>query len=432
MTETLLGLAVIMVLSLSRVPIALSMGVVGFGFMWYTRGITPAVGSLTAVIYDAGFNYNLSVLPLFILMGNLVTRSGLSREIFATAQSFMGHWRGGLGMATIAGCAGFGAICGSSIATAATFTKVAYPSMKQQGYADSLATGAISSGGTLGILIPPSTIMILYGLMTETNIGQLFAAGVIPGLLMTVLLCGGVWYTVWRDPSTAPLAPPIPWAQRWKSLKGVWGVIVLFGIVMGGIYGGVFTATEGAAVGAFGAFLFALLRRSLNWSSLAEVLAESTTTTAMLFTIYIGAQVFGSYVGFTSMANDLKGLVSHYELSKTTVLLFICLLYILLGTVMEELSMILLTVPVLFPLVQYLGINPVWFGILIVVVVQIGMISPPVGMNMFVVKSLLPQVSTQSIFRGVIPFVVAESICLLFLILFPQLSLWLPQILKLA
>ncbi len=431
MTEALTGLAVMMLLSFLRVPIALAMGLIGFLGLWWMRGVGPAMASATTVVYESGFQYTLSVVPLFILMGNFVTRAGMSKELYRAAYTIVGHLRGGLAMASVMACAGFGAICGSSIATAATMTKVAYPSMRDHGYSDQLAVGAIASGGTLGILIPPSTIMVIYGIMTETSIGKLFAAGVLPGLLAVLLLCLAVQYVCWRDPAAGPPAERATWGERLAAIKDVWAVAVLFIVVMGGIYGGVFTATEGAGIGAFGAFCFALARRVLSPKVLFGVLVDSARTTGMLFMILVGALIFANFVNYTSMPADLKAFVSQYQISPVTVLVAICIIYVLLGTAMEELSMILLTVPVFFPLVVSLGFDPVWFGILIVVVVQIGLISPPVGMNMFVVKSMLSGVSTATVFRGVTPFAIAIVTLLAILLAFPSISLFLPKLMRL-
>ena len=431
MTEALIGLAAMLALSFLRVPIAISMGLVGFLGVWWMRGLGPSIASTTTVVYETGFEYVLSVVPLFILMGNFVTRAGMSKELYRAAYTFVGHLRGGLAMATVLACAGFGAICGSSIATAATMTKVAYPSMHGHGYTDELASGSIAAGGTLGILIPPSTIMVLYGIMTETNIGKLFAAGFLPGLVAVVLLCIAVQFICWRDPKAGPPAERASWSERLSAVKEVWAVAALFAFAMGGIYGGVFTATEGAGVGAFGAFVFALARGALDWRTLLDVLVDSARTTAMLFVILVGALVFSNFINFTSLPGDLRNLVSQHNLSPIAVMVAICTIYVILGTAMEELSMILLTVPVFFPLVVALGFDPVWFGIIIVVVVQIGLISPPVGMNMFVVKSMLPGISTPTIFRGVTPFVVATVVLLAILVAFPAISLTLPALLKL-
>jgi tripartite ATP-independent transporter DctM subunit len=274
--------------------------------------------------------------------------------------------------------------------------------------------------------------MVIYGIMTETNIGRLFAAGVLPGILAAFLLCLAVRYVVWREPDAGPAGESSPWATRWRALRGVWGVAALFAVSIGGIYAGVFTATEGAGFGAFGAFLFALTRQTLSWSVLRDVLLESARTTSMLFMILIGALVFANFINFTSMPRDLQHFVERFALHPTMVVAAMCSIYVILGTAMEELSMILLTVPVFFPVVVNLGFDPVWFGILVVVVVEIGMISPPVGMNLFVISALLPHVPTPTLFRGVAPFVVADVVRLLILLAFPIISLWLPSVLRIA
>src|SRR5712692_6160745 len=294
MAEALIGLLAMMLLAFVRIPIALAMGVVGIVGYAYMRDWSWGAAFATAQtkIYETGRNYTLSVVPLFILMGNFVTRAGMSQELFRAAYAFIGHLRGGLAMATIVGCAGFGAICGSSIATAATFAKVAYPSMKRFGYSDKLAAGVVAGGGTLGIMIPPSTIMVIYGVFTETNIGKLFAAGILPGIVGAILLCGAVQYMTWRDPASGPSGERSSWGERLSALKDVWAVAGLFLFVMGGIYGGLFTATEGAAMGAFGAMIFALARQALSWRTLYDALLESARTTSMLFMILIGALIF--------------------------------------------------------------------------------------------------------------------------------------------
>ena len=431
MTEASIGLLAMLILAFARVPLAIAMGLVGFAGLWWMRGLNPALASVTSTVYEAGFEYTLSVVPLFILMGNFVTRAGMSRELYRAAYTLVGHFRGGLGMATVMACAGFGSVCGSSIATAATMTKVAYPSMKGHGYSGQLAAGAIAAGGTLGILIPPSTILVIYGLVTETSIGKLFAAGMVPGLLAVFMMCLTISFITWRDPSAGPAAERSSWAERFDAMKDVWAVAVLFVIVMGGIYGGVFTTTEGAGIGAFGAFIIALMRRSLNVSITLDILVESARTTGMLFMILVGALVFANFVNFTTLPSDLKSLVSTHNISPVAVMIAICAIYIVLGAAMEELSMVLLTLPVFFPLVVSLGFDPVWFGIVIVLVVMIGLISPPVGMNMFVVRNMLPELSTATIFKGVIPFVYTLVAVLALLVAFPQIALFLPQALKL-
>jgi tripartite ATP-independent transporter DctM subunit len=429
-TEALLGFGAIFLLALMRVPLAFAMGLVGFAGVWLTRGLVPAFASTSQVVHETGFAYTLSVIPLFILMGNFVARAGLAHELFQAAYAFIGHVRGGLAHATIAACAGFGAICGSSIATAATMSKVAYPSMRRLGYSSSLSTGVMAAGGTLGIMIPPSTIMVIYGIVTQTNIGHLFAAGVIPGLLTATMLMLTVMVMTARDPEHAPPGERASWPERWRALRGIWGVVVLVIVVLGGIYGGFFTATEGAGFGAFGAFLFALLRRRLTWKVLFEVLVESARTTAMLFTLLIAATLFANFVNFTTLPGDLKEWITHQGWSPTMIVVAMMAIYVILGTVMEELTMVLLTIPLFFPIVTSLGFDPIWFGVLIVMIVQIGLISPPVGMNLFVLNALLPDVGLGNIFRGCWPFVLAMVVTLGLLIAFPQLSLWLPSLMR--
>ena len=427
MTEALLGFGAIFVLAILRVPLAFAMGLVGFAGMGLVRGWIPALASTAQVVHETGFAYTLSVVPLFILMGNFVARAGLAHELFHAAYTFIGHRRGGLAQATIAACAGFGAICGSSIATAATMSKVAYPSMKRLGYSDSLSTGVIAAGGTLGIMIPPSTIMVIYGIVTETHIGKLFAAGVLPGLLTAAMMMWAVSLVTKRNPALAPAAEKHSWTERWEALRGIWGVIVLIVVVLGGIYGGFFTATEGAGMGASGAFLFALGRGRLSWKTLYQVLVESARTTAMLFALLIAATIFANFINFTSMPFELKDWLVQLNASPIMIVAAMMFIYILLGMVMEELTMVLLTIPLFFPVVMELGFDPVWFGVLIVMVIQIGMISPPVGMNLFVINTLLPKVGLKAIFKGVSPYVGVQVITLCLLMAFPALSLWLPS-----
>ncbi len=427
MTAALIGFAAIFLLALLRLPLAFAMGLVGIVGMGLTRGWHAAFASTVQVVHETGFAYTLSVIPLFILMGNFVARAGLAHELFRAAYAFIGHRRGGLAHATVAACAGFGAICGSSIATAATMSRVAYPSMKEMGYSDSMSTGVMAVGGTLGIMIPPSTIMVIYGIITETHIGKLFAAGVIPGLLTALLLMGAIALMTLHDPEHAPAGRRSSWPERWHALRGIWGVVLLVVVVLGGIYGGFFTATEGAGFGAAGAFLFALARRRLTWAILLQVLVESARTTAMLFTLLIAATIFANFVNFTTLPNDLKEWITHLGLSPVMIVTAMMLIYVVLGTVMEELTMVLLTIPLFFPIVTSLGFDPVWFGVLIVMIVQIGLISPPVGMNLFVLNALLPGVGLTTIFRGCWPFVAVLVLMLGLLIAFPQLSLWLPS-----
>jgi C4-dicarboxylate transporter, DctM subunit len=430
MTETTVALGLMLLLSFLRIPIAVAMGLIGFLGVAYMRdwNFATALAMVQTKVYETGRNYHFSVVPLFILMGSFVTRAGMSQELFRAANAFVGHLRGGLAMAAIVACAGFGAICGSSIATAATMAKVAYPAMRRIGYSEGLAASSVCAGGTLGILIPPSTVMVLYGIMTETNIGKLFAAGILPGILATVLLCVAVQWVVWRDPSAGPPGQRATWGERLSAIKDVWAVAMLFVLVMGGIYGGFFTATEGAGVGAFGALVFAVARRALSWSGFLDSLVESARTTAMLFAILTGAFMFTEFINYTTMPDDLKRMVS--GMSPFMVIAVISVIYLILGMVMEELAMVLLTVPVLFPLIVHLGFDPIWFGIYIVVIVEIGLISPPVGMNLFVILAMLKTVSTRTLYQGIIPFCIADVIRLIILIAFPAISLWLPSFMR--
>ena len=430
MSEALLGFGAMFVLALLRVPIAFSMaivGVVGIGLM---RSWPAAFSSTATEILDIA-KYTLAVLPLFVLMGNFVTRAGMSQELYRSAYTFVGHRRGGLAMSTILACAGFGAICGSSIATTATMARVAMPEMRRFRYRESFAAGAIAAGGTLGILIPPSVIMVIYGIMTEQSIGALFAAGIVPGLLATGLYIGAAMLTTARDPALGPPGERSSWPERWAALRGIWAVVVLFAIVLGGLYGGWFTPTEAAGVGAAGGFLIALLRGRLSLDMLEHVLVDSARTTAMLFTIVIGASLFANFINFTTLPSDLDAFVRQFTLHPMLVIAAICLVYVVLGMAMESLSMILLTVPIFFPLVQSLGFDPIWFGILVVCVVEIGMITPPVGMNIFVLRSVVPDVATRDIWRGVTPFVMADVVRVILLVGFPIITLWLPRTLGL-
>ena len=426
MTEGLLGFLAMFVLMALRVPIAVAMGLVGFVGFALMRSWPAAMSSAAGEFTDIGA-YTLSVVPLFVLMGNFVTRAGMSRDLYQAAYAFIGHRRGGLALSTIAACAGFGAICGSSLATTATMARVAMPEMQRFNYSTAFAAGTVCAGATLGILIPPSVIMVIYGIMTEQSIGALFAAGVIPGLVaMGFYMLASVWVTS-RHPEYGPPGERASWAERLKAMRSIWGVVLLFAIVMGGMYGGFFTPTEAAGVGAMGGFLFALARRSLTLPILRDVLVESARTSAMLFLIVIGASLFANFLNFTGMPNALKDLVTAFDVHPIAVIVAICAVYVVLGTAMESLSMMLLTVPIFFPLVTSLGFDPVWFGILVVCVIEISLITPPVGMNIFVLSSVMPNIPTTTIWRGVMPFIGADILRMAVLIAFPSITLFLPK-----
>ncbi len=432
MDVVLIGFGILLACIFLRMPIAWAMGVVGFGGLWYVRGWVPALSSAAERFISSVQNYELAVLPLFILMGNLVARAGLSTELYASAQKFLGHRRGGLGMATVVACGGFAAICGSSLATAATFAKVSLPSMRKYGYKDTLATASIAAGGTLGIMIPPSTIMVIYGLMTETSINHLFAAGFLPGFLGILLYSGAIQWTVWRDPAAGPAAERAPWPERLRALKAVWGVLFLFVLVIGGIYLGAFTANEAAGIGAGGALLLAL--RKLSLKELLDVFIDSARTSAILFFVLIGALIFSNFVNVAGFPEALQGMVTGTGLTPQLVVFLILVIYIILGCILESLSMILLTVPIFFPLIKTmapgLGIDPkwvlVWFGIVIVMVTEISLITPPVGLNVYVLASVVPGLKTTTVFRGMMPFISADFVRLMIITYVPVISLALP------
>jgi len=440
MTIALISFAILLLLIvIVRIPLAFAMALVGVvGFAWLSglsldnlgefRWHGPMAMAASRVISTAQ-EYSLSVIPLFILMGNLITRSGLSHELYRASNAFLGHFRGGLSMATVVACGSFSAICGSSLATAATMAKVAMPPMRQYGYDDSLASASIAAGGTLGILIPPSVILVIYGLLTESSIRELFAAGFLPGLLGILLYLAAVRYIVWRDPRKGPAGKRVAWPERIAALKAVRGILALFILVMGGIYAGIFTPTEAAGVGAGGAFVIAALRRSLNLRVLFELVSDTGRTTAMLFSVVIGALIFSNFITRAGLPEDLLSFVTGLGVSPMAVIFVILLVYILLGMVFESLSMLLLTVPVFFPLVQSLGFDPIWFGIVVVVVTEISLITPPVGMNVFVLSAVLPDVGTGTIFRGITPFWCADILRLLLITTISWISLVLPQLL---
>lgn len=440
MSVVLIGFAVLLFLIIVvRMPIAFAMGIVGFFGFAILQGLdlgnitdfrwTGALSMASNRVIDTVQGYSLSVIPLFILMGNLVTRSGLSHELYAVSNAFLGHRKGGLSMATVAACGGFSAICGSSLATSATMSKVAMPPMRKYGYADSLATASIAAGGTLGILIPPSVILIIYGLLTESSIRELFAAGFIPGLLGIVMYMVAVRYVVWRDPSAGPAGEKASWPERLQTLKGVWGVLLLFTVVMGGIYLGIFTPTEAAGIGAGGAFLITLFRRRMSLQNLFETLTDTARTSAMLFTVVIGALIFSDFINRAGLPVMLLEFVTALDVAPIVVILAILAIYIVLGMVFESLSMMLLTVPVFYPLVASMGFDLVWFGIVVVVVTEISLITPPVGMNVFVLSAVLRDVKTGTIFKGVTPFWCADIIRLALIVFIAQIALFLPELL---
>ncbi|GAB4274577.1 MAG: TRAP transporter large permease [Pararhodobacter sp.] len=435
MLDGLIGFAAVLALVLVRVPIAFAMGFVGMiGFMLETN-VRAAISMVARLIIDTSQDYGLSVVPLFILMGLFVNKGGISRELYTASNAFLGHFRGGLAMGTIVACGGFAAISGSSIATAATMSKVAIPEMRRYGYSDRLSTASVAAGGTLGILIPPSVILAVYGLLTETSIGKLFIAGVVPGLLGIILYLVAVRWTVWRDPKAGPAGERMPWPARMRALRDVWAVLLLFGLVMGGLYGIfdfhplniTFSPTEAAGIGAMGAFVIALARRWLSFADTVEVLVDTAMTAASLFAVPIGAWVFSNFINVAGLPQALADLVTALNLTPWMVMAMILVIHIALGCVFESMSMLLLTVPIFFPLVTGLGFDAVWFGIVVVVVTEISLLTPPVGLNVFVLKGVVGNVSTNEIFRGVLPFWMMDRVRLLLLVTIPGIALFLPS-----
>ncbi|WP_235691983.1 TRAP transporter large permease [Elioraea tepida] len=417
-----------------RMPIGcamLAVGLVGFAELVSWRAAFAMLGT---TVFEAARSYTLSVLPLFIVMGNLLTRAGVSRELFGAAYAVLGHRRGGLAMATILAAGGFSAVSGSSLATAATMAKVAMPEMRRYGYAPGFAAGAVAAGGTLGILIPPSVIMVIYGLLTQSDIGKLFIAGILPGLLGIAMYVGAAAVATAISRSLGPPGERHPLKERLRALRGVAPTLGLFAVILGGIYLGVFTPTEAAGIGAMVALGMALARRALRARELLEALVESGRTTAMLFTVIIGALVFGNLVNVAGFPDLLREIVERSGLGPWSVVTVIAAIYLVLGCALESLSMILLTVPVFYPLVQVLefGLDPdsvlIWFGIVVVVATEISLLTPPVGMNVFVLRGLLPDVSLRTIYRGVTPFWLADILRLGVILYIPSLSLALPRL----
>lgn len=413
------------VLMLLRVPLAIAMIFCAAGGVVSVQGWNASVFQVGSAPYAA--DYGLSVVPLFILMAEFASRTRLARELYVAGAAFVGHWPGGLAIATQLGCAGFATISGSSLATTATVGSVAMKEMGTLRYSPALAAGSVASGGTLGILIPPSVIMVIYCVLTEQSIGRMFAAGILPGLLMTALfaLTIAIW-VMWR-PGDAPRMAKTPFRERMQALLAVWPVVFLFVFVIGGIYLGVFTATEAAGLGAFGALVVAWLLGRMNWTILIDSIRASTVTSAMVFLIVIGSSLFSSFLAVTGITQALQQLVEASQLPPIGILLIIFGVYVILGCLMESLGMILLTVPVFFPVLMQLGYDPIWFGVLLVIMVELGLITPPVGMNLFVIRSVAPDIPLGQIIIGAIPFIIAMGACVALLIAFPEIALWLPN-----
>ncbi len=426
-TLGLIGFVAVIVLIMGRVPIAFAMGIVGaLGY-----GLINGFGSLGFVLgratFESVFPVSLSVVPLFVMMGVFAAHGGLSRSLYDLVVAMIGHYRGGLAMATVGASAIFGAVCGSSIATAATIGKIAMPEMRRLGYDDRLSAAAVAAGGTLGVMIPPSILFVIYGLLTQNDIGVLFIAGIGPGILGMLLYMGAVAWMTRGNAKLGPGAARIGWADRVRAAARVWAVVILFAVVLGGMYAGLFTPTEAASVGAFGAVVLTAVSGRLSRGVVRAAFVETATTSAMIFTILIGATIFNYFIDASGLTQSMIAAVEAAGLGKYGTFLALCVFYIILGCLMDSLSMILLTIGAVYPLVKALGFDPIWFGVILVTLGEIGMITPPVGMNLFVLNATVPNLPLQTISRGILPFVAADFVRILVLTLVPAIALWLPS-----
>ena len=423
----LIGIGVLLLLMALRMPIGIAMllvGIVGFAIL---NGPQAALAALGSYPYQYAAVYDFAVIPLFVLMGNLGSVSGMARELYAAAYSWIGHVRGGLAHATILACAGFAAVSGSSVASAVTMGKVCLPEMRRYNYSHRLATGVIAAGGTLGILIPPSTAFVIYGLLTEQSIGKLLLAGILPGLLLTAIFMVTVALWMHFKPQYGPAGPRATWGERKKTLLGAGPMLFIVLVSIGGIYVGAFTPSEAAAVGAALAFGYALWRRSLGGGNLSRILIETVNTTALVFLILIGALVFGPFLALSGLPEKIAQMLADLDVPRVVILVMILSVYILLGTFLEGFSMLVLTLPIVFPIIKALGYDPIWFGVIMVIVLEMGLIDPPVGINVFIVKGLVPDVPMSEIFAGIVPFWFAMAVCIAILIAFPDIAMLIPN-----
>jgi tripartite ATP-independent transporter DctM subunit len=425
----LLGLAALFALIMLRVPVAIAMGLVGVVGYAAVDGWERALINAGLTPYDLTDKYELSVVPLFVLMGVVATRSGMSMELYRAANALFSGLRGALAMGTVGGCAGFGAICGSSLATAATMARVAVPEMRRYGYDERIATGVVASGGVLGVLIPPSVVIVVYAIIAEQGVPQMFAAALFPGLVLAALHLVVITVLAGLQPHRLPASESLPWSVRLRELTGMWKMLVLFGIAVGGIYSGFMTPTEAAAVAAFAAIAIAVATGAMDRRTFLDSLVETVWTTGILFIIVIGAFVFSYFVVITQLPNLLTTWVQDLALAPWMVILLLVAFYLVLGCFLDAISMLLITVPVFLPLSTALGYDPIWFGMVVVVAVEVGMITPPVGLNIFVIRAQLPNVRLADVYRGIVPFLSAHVALIGLLMLLPGLALWLPRVL---
>ena len=426
----IIGLIILLILLFSRMPIGFVMALVGIAGFAYLKGMDSGFSILKIVPYRTWSSYDMSVVPLFVLMGTFSFYTGISRDLYDAAYKWLGHLPGGLGMATIGACSVFSAVSGSSIACAATFGKVTLPEMKRYNYDPALATGCVAAGGTLDIMIPPSVMMIVYAIITGQSIGKLFLAGFIPGALEALFYLATIYILCKRNPAIGPRGPATSFKTKLTSFKGIWMSLLLFVLVIGGLYFGVFTPTEAGGIGAFGAFIFGLAQRRLKWQGFKESLNDAGKTTAMIFTILLGAMIFNYFLAVTRLPNELASLIGGLTMNRYIILTGILLLYIVLGAIMDEMAMVLLTVPIFFPVIVALGFDPIWFGIIIIMMCVLGMIAPPVGMIVYVIAGIAPDIPMFTIYRGAIPFFIAAILLVVLLVAFPQIVLFLPSMMK--
>ena len=421
------GLAGLFVLMILRTPVAFAMLLVGFLGLWAASGLNRAGAVLVTETYGSLTNYNLIVVPMFILLGNIASEAGFSRGLYDAANAWVGRFRGGLATASVLGCAAFSAVSGSSVATAVTIGRVALPEMRRLGYGDGLSTGSVAAGGTLGFLIPPSTGFVVYAILTEESIGRLFMAGILPGLLMTALFCASVWLTILRDPGAGPHGEAVPLMQRMRLMGRALPLVLVIVLTIGGIYVGAFTPVEASGIGAALVILFALLARALSWGGFRAAVADTVKTTAMLYLVVVGANVLNPFLAVTDIPLALGRALDAAGLGAYGTLALIVLVYLILGMFLDGLSMLVVTIPIFFPVILAHGFDPIWFGVVAVIVIEMGMITPPVGLNVFVIRSVARDVPMATIFRGVMPFLGAMAVCLLLVVIFPQIALLIPN-----
>ncbi len=424
----ILGIALLLVLFLFSMPVALAMalaGVVGFA---YLVGLEPAFTILAQDMYETFSSYPLSVIPMFILMGSFAFASGISKRLYDTAYTWLGALRGGLTIATVIACAGFAAICGSTAATAATMGKIALPEMKKYNYDDTLATGTVAASGTLGILIPPSTILIVYGILTEESIGKLFVAGILPGILLTIFFAVTVALLCWRNPAIGPPGAPTSWREKLKALTGIIEALLLFLLAIGGLFLGWFSPTQAGAIGAGGALLIGLVRRKLSWQTFIEAGKTGLRTSCMVIFIITGAVIFGHFMAVSRIPFILAEWLGGLPVHPMAIMAIIIFIYFIGGFFMDAMGLIVVTIPIFFPIVMKLGFDPIWFGVIIVLVSEMGVITPPVGVNVFVIKGIAPDIPIVTIFKGIFPFLAALIVMTILLVIFPQIATFLPSL----